>query len=66
MEIFVHLSSQLNFFHRFAGKLVVLAANIHALHFCVFLNCFFLCSVLTPSSLPVVFRWNTLGNDSQW
>ena len=33
-------SSQLNFFHRFAGKLVVLAANIYSLHFRAFLICF--------------------------
>jgi len=30
---FFNFSHQVNFFHRFAGKLVVLAANIHSFHF---------------------------------
>jgi hypothetical protein len=55
-------SSQLNFFHRFAGKLVILGANIHALHFRAFLICFSSgYSVLILSSLLVVFPGNTLG-----
>jgi hypothetical protein len=53
---------QLNFLHRFAGKLVVLAANIHALSLCECLK-----TSTNPKlaytqkkSLFLVDRWNII------
>lgn len=53
---------KLNFLHRFAGRLIVLAANIHSIHYCLSLIPFMKQHQLIT---PPVYVWSLTGTFQQ-